>query len=83
MVGANEQAVMAQIQAAPKADAAPGTVQQAVTLAKILDDENCKALWPTTSRQLHVLLSSLAPTKTKSKGRLAKVATMTNRSPRS
>jgi hypothetical protein len=81
VIGANEAAVLAQCAAAPKAEAAAATVAQAVTLAKILDDESCKAMWPTTSRQLHVLLSSLSPPPAKSKGKLYAIRKMSNRRP--
>jgi hypothetical protein len=82
VVGANEAAVLAQCEAAPKAADAPGTVQQAITLARILDDEDCKAMWPTTSRQLHALLLSLAAPRGKSGGRkLAVIRAMSNRRP--
>jgi hypothetical protein len=79
VVGANEAAVMAQCEAALKAADLPGTVEQARTLAKILDDDDCKAMWPTTSRQLHALLLSLAGSKAKSQGRLYAIRKMTNR----
>lgn len=81
VAGANEIAVMAQCEAASKATEKPATVEQARTLAKILDDDDCKAMWPTTSRQLHVLLSSLTPPPGKSKGKLLQIQKMVNRRP--
>jgi hypothetical protein len=81
VVGPNEQAVMSQCAAAPKAADLPATVMQAVTLARILDDENCRAMWPTTSRQLHTLLLSLAAPRAKTAGKLYAIKKMTNRRP--
>ncbi len=81
-IGTNEQAVLDQAAQLPKADQQPATVQQALTLARLLDDDACKAMWPTTSRQLHVLLLSLAGPKAKSKSRILAIQKMTNRRPR-
>jgi hypothetical protein len=79
VAGPNEIAVIEQCAAAPKAVDRPATVEQARTLARILDDDDCKAMWPTTSRQLHTLLSSLTAPKVKSGGRLYAIRAMTNR----
>jgi hypothetical protein len=77
VVGPNEQAVLDQCAASPLAADQPATVAQAVSLAKILDDEACKAMWPTTSRQLHALMLALRAPQKKSRGRLARVQAMT------
>ena len=84
VAGENEQAVREQCAKSSKAGDRPGTVAQAVTLARILDNPSMSALWPQTSRQLHVLLTSLDAPRPRSKGRLASVISMTeqNRKPK-
>jgi hypothetical protein len=82
VIGDNEQSVRQQCEAAPKAADAPGTVQQAITLAKILDRPELVAMHPTTSRQLHILLLSLTPPPGKSKGKLLAIKKLQNRIPR-
>ena len=76
--GENELAVREQCARSPKAADQPGTVSQAITLAKILDREEFSAMHPTTSRQLQALLTSLAAPNTKSRGRLARVQSLTS-----
>jgi hypothetical protein len=82
VIGAAEQAILDQAASAPKSQDLVGTVMQARILARILDDEDCKAMWPTTSRQIHTLMLSLAPPKSKSQGRLYAIRKMSNRRPR-
>lgn len=56
----------------------PGTVAQALQLARIMDNPKQIGLWPTTSRQLQSILSELrGSSKKKSKGRLARVQSLT------
>jgi hypothetical protein len=81
VIGDNEAAVRAQCEGATRAADQPGTVAQAITLAKILDREDLIAMHANTSRQLHVLLQSLAGPKLKSKGKLVAIQKMTNRRP--
>jgi len=76
--GQNEIAVRAQCLASPKCDEKPGTISQAISLSRILDDQSAMPLWPTTSRQLHALLTSLdGPKKKLNRGRLFAVQQMT------
>jgi hypothetical protein len=78
--GPNEQAVLAQTQDSALADARPATVQQALTLARLLDNQEFSAMHPTASRQLHLLLTSLELAKRKmANRRLATVIAMTAR----
>jgi hypothetical protein len=77
-MGDNEIAVRAQCESSPKAADNPGTVSQAVTLARILDRPEFAAMHPTTSRQLHALLTSLAAPKRKSRARLTRIRSMTS-----
>jgi len=78
VMGENEVAVRLQCANSLKAADQPGTVSQAITLAKILDREAFSAMHPTTSRQLQALLTSLAGPKRKSRGRLARVQSLTS-----
>lgn len=56
----------------------PGVVEMARCLAKIMDDKKSIGLWPTTSRQLQVMLNDLrGNSKRKTRGRIAKVQNMT------
>lgn len=56
----------------------PGVVEMARCLARILDDKKSIGLWPTTSRQLQVMLNDLrGNSKRKTRGRIAKVQNMT------
>lgn len=75
--GENESAVRAQCASSARAEDKPGTVMQAVTLSRILDNDQLSALWPQTSRQLHALLTSLDAPRKKSKGRLSAVIALT------
>jgi hypothetical protein len=67
-MGENESAVRAQCADAKQAEAKPGIVAQAVTLAKILDNPYLQPMHPQTSRQLEALLASLDGPKRKMKG---------------
>jgi hypothetical protein len=69
----NETATREQCARSSKAADQPGTVQQAITLAKILDNPSLASIHPTTSRQLHILLTSLSGGKKKSRGGLAAI----------
>jgi hypothetical protein len=76
----NESAVRAQCANSKLAEDKPGTVSQAVTLAKILDDPDLQPIHAQTSRQLHALLTSLDAPKRKMKGsHLAMVSAMAGR----
>lgn len=79
VVGPNEAAVREQCEASPKAADMRGTVQQACTLAKILDTPDYAPMHAQVSRQIQALLTSLEGPKRKSKGRLAVVQAMTAR----
>jgi hypothetical protein len=78
-MGENEAGVREQVRYSRLAEQRPGTVAQAITLAKILDDPQMKPMHPQTSRQLHTLLTSLDGPKKKSGGRLAMVSAMSGR----
>jgi hypothetical protein len=78
-VGPNEAAVREQAEASPKADSMPGTIAQARTLARILDNPEYSPLHAQVSRQIHALLLSLDTPKKKSRGRLYAVQQMTAR----
>jgi hypothetical protein len=81
VVGDNERAVLAQTEASVHAAAQPAAVQQALSMARILDNPDCLAMHPTASRQLQLLLTSLDPPKPqRRKGRLAVVVAMTTQS---
>jgi hypothetical protein len=79
VVGDNEAAVRLQCDGATRAADLPATVMAAITLAKILDRDDLIAMHANTSRQLHVLLQSLAGPKLKSGGKLYQIRRMTNR----
>lgn len=72
-------AVTEQVQNSPLADERPSTVQQALTLARLLDNNEFGAMHPTASRQLHTLLESLNAPKKKSRGKLYAIQQMTAR----
>lgn len=82
--GPVETAVRVECDAMPIAKERPATVQQALAMARILDDIDQQGMWNQASRQLHTLLESLrVNTKRKSKGRLAAIqAITTNRDQR-
>jgi hypothetical protein len=79
--GPVEQSVIDQCQDSSLAETRPATVQQALALARVIDNKEFSAMHPTASRQLHTLLTSLEPAKKKSRrgGRLAVVQQMTAR----
>jgi hypothetical protein len=78
--GAVEAAVAAECAKLSTAVERPADVQQALVLARILDDAEVTALHPVTSRQLHALMESLRTgRKLKSKGRLAAIQAITTR----
>lgn len=76
--GPNELAVIEQTAQSAAAAVQPATVAMALTMARVLDDEKSRAMHPQATRQLHALLTSLAPAKRKSRGRLARVQSMTS-----
>jgi hypothetical protein len=78
-IGFNEAAVREQCEQSPKGSERPGTVAQAITLAKVLDTPELQTIHAQTSRQLHALLLSLDGLKKKSGGRLAAVQAMAGR----
>ena len=80
--GEVERAVRAQLDGNPKAQDRPGEAAAAIQLAKLLDDKNYHALAAQNSSRLHTILNSLGPAKRKMGSRLAKVESMTNRTPR-
>jgi hypothetical protein len=76
--GANEAAVRAQCAGLPAAADHPATVEQAVVLARILDDPKYAPMFATTSRQLHALLQSLDKgARKRTKGKLAAIIELT------
>jgi hypothetical protein len=77
--GPNELAVRQQCEQSPKAKDKPASVEQAVTMARILDNPEFAPMHPQASRQLQALLTDLGQPKTKSGGRLYAVQQMTRR----
>jgi hypothetical protein len=76
-MGDNELAVIAQCKGSRLAEERPATVSQCISLARILDNPEMSPMWPTTSRQLHSMLTSLqGPTRKKSRNRLQQVISM-------
>jgi hypothetical protein len=78
-IGAVEQGVIDECAHFAQAVARPAMVEQARSLARILDDPRRVPLWATTSRQLTAILNDLRTSaKRKTRGRLAQVQRMTN-----
>jgi hypothetical protein len=74
--GPVEQSVIDQCQDSALAEARPATVQQALALARVIDNKEFAAMHPTASRQLHTLLTSLEPAKKKARGKLYAIQNM-------
>ncbi len=81
-LGDNEIAWIRQCELSVAAERNPSIVAQGRSLATLLDDPGCRAIWPATSRQLDKLRLALAGPRRKSKGRLALVESMTGTSNR-
>jgi hypothetical protein len=79
VMGENEAAIRQQAENSPRASERPGTVQQCITLSKILDNPEFSPMWAQVSRQIHALLTSLEGSKRKGGNRLAAVVAMTAR----
>ncbi|CQD10646.1 hypothetical protein BN000_02200 [Mycobacterium europaeum] len=77
--GANEAAVIEQCAMSKLADAKPGIVSQARSLARILDTKELMTIWPRTSSQLQALLRELDGPRKKMAPRLATISTMAGR----
>jgi hypothetical protein len=83
-MGENEAAIREQCENSPKGSEKPGTVSQATTLARILDNPDYAPMHAQVSRQIHALLLSLDGPRTKARNnsRLAVVQAMTQRNVR-
>lgn len=78
--GETELAVLEECRSLSLAEQRPAMVATAQRMARILDNQSLTALWPTTSRQLTAILNDLrGGSRSKRKGRLSSVQSMTNR----
>lgn len=78
-MGVMELAVLEETSGNPKAIEHPAMVQAALAMARVLDDPKQIAQYATCNRQLmHILEAFSAGTKKKSKGRLARVQSLTS-----
>jgi hypothetical protein len=78
-MGLNEQAVREECELSKSADTRQSVVAQAISLARILDDDRLMSMWPMTSKQLQGLMKELQGTKRKINRNLVVVSKMAGR----
>ena len=79
-IGINEQSVRAECEQSKDADTRQSVVSQAISLARILDNDDLMSMWPTTSRQLQGLMKELqSPRKKLKASHLGTISQMSGR----